>query len=82
MPTSRTTLTYAVTKPVAISGLMLAKQPHDRGDRQVGIPVALQVAAPSTRLTVTVTTRVPKASGHGRHTIALGTLTRTGPSST
>ena len=72
----RSTLTYRVTKPAAISALTLAKSGLKLGKlASAGLLVTTRVAVKSTRLTATLAARIPKPSGTGTVRIVLASKT-------
>ncbi len=74
--TSTATLGYVVAKPKAISKLKLGKGVSLARVARSGLSVKLRVAGKSTRLVATLAASIPRTSGSGTRTIALGRLTR------
>jgi hypothetical protein len=73
--TAASTLTYVVAKPAAISKLKLTKVRLAQL-RASGLTLTVRVAARSTRLVVKLSALVPKASGTGIRTVAIGGLSK------
>jgi Subtilase family len=62
--------------PLAISQLSLPTGGELATLERLGVPITLHVRKPSTRLVIRLVARVPKASGHGKRFITLGSVTR------
>jgi hypothetical protein len=71
--TSTATLRFTVAKPAAIAKLRLAKPTLSRL-RSSGLTLTVRVAAGSTRLVVKLVATIPRTSGSGARTIAVGAL--------
>jgi Subtilase family len=74
--TSTSKLGYSVAKQAAITGFRLARHGTLTTLAGSGIRIRLKVAAPSTRLTLKLVARVPRASGSGTTLITLGHVRR------